>query len=250
VATINPVWQPAITGTGGAAGHVNQLLVSHESTVSYGGTLQASATSGAGVYGSSGNTWLAQRFVTGATQTSIGYIALQLNAVGGSPTLPLIPSLSVGLYADASGIPSGAALATASLTGQYVYTSGFWVTVPIAVSGLAPSTGYQIVAGMAGDSSHYFAWQHSTATGGAATSPDGAAWTDQAYGLMFQVFDQSGGGSTPLLIIEDAGARVTSLSYTSADQLGTLAAYTTGTAGTVSYSATLSYSNGLLTGVG
>lgn len=246
---ITPAWQPAIAGMQGSAGHTNQFLVGHEATVSYGGTLQASSASGSGVYSSTQSQWLAQQFVTSPGQTTVGYVRLQISDIGGSPTLALIPSLTVELYADSLGLPTGPALASATVTGQYLYSQPFWATIPLGASGLTPGTPYQIVTSTAGTTGHYYVWQHSTTAGGSGTSPDGTTWTAATYGLMYQVYDQNGGTSTvPLIINEDTGTRVTSFTYAS-NQLATVSTYTTSSAGTVSYAASLTYTNGLLTGV-
>lgn len=245
-----PVWQPAVAGTRGTAGHVNQFLGGHESTISYGGTLQSAETTGSSVYSDTYTQWLGQQIVTSANQTTIGYLLLQLSDVGGSPTLATIPPLTVSLYADVFGVPGGSLLASAGVTCQYVYSSPYWVTVPLAAAGLSPGTSYQIVTTLTGSSSHYYVWQRSTTAGGASTSPDGLTWTSSSFGLMYQVFDQIGGGSTmPLIVNEDTGLRVTSLTYDTSDQLGSVSTYTTGSLGTFAASATLTYTNGLITGV-
>ncbi|NUP47560.1 MAG: hypothetical protein HOW97_09655 [Catenulispora sp.] len=248
---ISPAWQPAVVGAQGTAGHVNQFLVGHESTVSYGGTLQGSSAPGSGVYSSTQTQWLSQQFVTAAAQTTVGYVRLQISDVGGSPTLALIPSLTVELYADSLGLPTGPVLASATVTGQYLYSQPWWATIPLAASGLTAGTPYQIVTSMAGAAGHYYVWQHSTTAGGSGTSPDGTTWTANSFGLMYQIFDQNGGASTmPLILDEDNGLRVTSFTYNASNQLASISTYTTSSAGTVAYAASLTYSNGLITGVG
>lgn len=247
---IVPKWHPAVAGVAANASDVNQLLVDHQAVVSYGGTQQAASGPGGAVYDASYLQWSAMAFQTGASQTSIGYVELQISTVGGSSLADTIPELTVSLYTDLFGTPL-AAVSSATVSSVYVYSQPFWATIPLAASGLSPATTYFIVAEMTGDASHYYAWQHDTSAVGAQTSPDGLAWTDQTYGLMYRVFDQSGGtGQLPLIVSEDDGNRVNSLGYNLDGSLASIGTYTTSDAGTVNYSAALTYTNGLLTGVG
>ena len=242
-----PQWLAAVPGRGALPGQVNQLLGAHSSTWLYTGAQQSAQTTGAGVYQSAQSQWLAQLFTTGAAQTQIGSVWLQVSTVGGSPTSASIPPLIVGLYASDSGTPTGPALTSTTTAEQVVYAAGFWLPVllPAAVT---PATPYQLVVSPAGSTGHYYVWQQSNQTSGASTSPDGVTWTASAYGLMFQVFDQSAYGM-PQYLYDDSGARVTQLSYTS----GALSRVTEsvlaqdGTVMTTSRS--LTYSGGFLIGV-
>jgi hypothetical protein len=183
------------------------------------------------------------------SQTAIGSLQLQVSAVGGSPTLNLTPPLQVSLYADAAGQPSGPALASVSVPGAYIYAAPFWLTVPLAVSGLAAGAAYNVVTAMAGTAGHYYVWQHSNQASGAGTSPDGITWTNQAYGLMYQVFDQSGSGLLQM-ICDDSGARITTFTYDAQNRISQVAEYAAAQGGGyIQSSGTLSYSNGLLMGV-
>lgn len=246
-----PAYLAATAGYGANPGTVNQFLTSHNAQLIYSGnSLQASETTGSGLYLSTAGTYLAQEFVTGPAQTVIGNVHLQLSTVGGSPITATITALQVALYASAAGLPTGAPLASAALAEQYVYSGGFLLTVPLGASGLSPSTPYQIVLSPAGTSSAYYAWQCSNQPSGAATSPDGITWTSQSYGLMFEVFDLAGTAGPPLYVIEDSGARLTQLTYNAAGQLTQITETTVTQAGASLYSSrTLSYSNGLLIGV-
>lgn len=245
-----PAYQAATAGRSAQAGHVSQFLAAHTSTFVYsGGTAISSQATGTGVYSDTLSQWLTQKITTGVSQTTIGNVQLQLSTIGGSPTLPLIPALQVGLYADAAGLPSGPLLASATVAGTYVYSSPFWVTVPLAVSGLSAGAPYHLVVTMVGSAGHYYAWQRSNQVTGAASSPDGVTWTNQTYGLMYEVFDQSGTGLLQV-ISDDGGAHIQTFTYDSLNRISQIAEFTTAQDGTtIQSSGTLSYSNGLMTGV-
>lgn len=232
-------------------GQVNQLLGSHAATFVYAGnTIQAGETIGSGLYIATTGQYLAQEFVTGTAQSVIGTVHLQVSTVGGSPITATITPLQVALYASSAGAPVGTPIATSTVSEQYVYSGGFLLTVPLGVTGLAPSTPYQIVVAPAGAGGAYYVWQRSNQTSGAATSPDGVTWTSQSYGLMFEVFDLSGSAGPPLYVLEDSGARVTALAYNAAGQLTGITETTVAQGGGSLFSArTLTYSNNLLTGV-
>jgi hypothetical protein len=123
------------------------------------------------------------------------------------------------------------------------------VTVMLPVTGLTASATYWIVTAAQGDPSDFYAWSKSNQASGASTSTNGTAWTAQAYGLLYAVWDQS--AVQPLAgTWEDSGARWTSLSYTSGQVTG-LNEYTAGQAATgyAVSSRALSYSGGALSGV-
>ena len=242
-----PAWCAATAGQPGSAGAVNQVLGRHDATLIYGGAQQDGQTTGSSSYASTAGVWLAQAFTP--TTAAAGSLLLQISAVGGSPVAPLIAPLTVAIYADADGAPVGDPLASVQIGCDYVYIAPFWVPVPLAATGLTPGTVYQLVTTPVGDSSHYYAWQQSNQAAGASTSPDGVTWTPAAYGLMYQVLDQSSTG--PLTaIVEDDGARWTQLTYNAAGQIAGIAEHITGQAGGYLYSTrTLTYSGGLPTGV-
>ena len=82
-----------------------------------------------------------------------------------------------------------------------------------------------------------------------SAAPDGVTWTGQTYGLMYEVFDTTASGRL-LSISEDSGAVITTLTYTALGQIATITQYAVTQSGSsISSSGTLSYSNGLLTGV-
>lgn len=248
-----PPWLAATAGAAGNAGQVNQLLGAHTSTWFYGGTLQASQATGAVTFQSSFGTYLAQSFTTGAAQTAIGSVQLQLNAVNGSLVSETIAPATLSLYLSSSGVPTGGALATASLDEITVAGSGYWVSFPIAATGLTASTLYELVLASGGTSGTYYAWRESNQVFGAATSPDGATWTTQAYGLTYRVYDQSAGGSTRVTYLsDDDGARWAALTYDAATgRLTQIAEYAQaqGAGAVLTSTRTLTYTSGLLTGV-
>lgn len=252
MASTVPTWQAATVNSQGNAGHVNQFLGTHKASVLYSGVVQASQTTGNGVFNSSQNTWLSQTFTTTSTQTTVGSVSLQINAVGGSPTLVLIPPITIGIYATTAGshLPTGAALTSTMVNSNYIYTSSFFVFIPLPVTGLSVSTTYAIVTQPVGTATNYYAWQHSNQTSGAATSPDGVTWTAQSFGFMYKVSDLSVVGNNIQAFFEDSGARTMQFTYNSSGMVTGIIESTNGQTSTtyLRSSRTLSYSNGLLTG--
>ena len=244
-----PTLQAATTGQPGNAGLITQFLAAHNASFTYSGqALISSQATGGGVYQSTQSQWLSQTITTGVSQTAIGSVGLQLSTVGGSPTSALIAPLTVGLYADSGGQPTGSALATATVTCPYVYSSPFWVSVPLSTT-VSSSATYHLVTNLVGTAGHYYVWQQSNQAQGAATAPDGATWTNQTYGLMYEVFDQTASGQL-LSISEDSGQVITTLTYTALGQIATVTQYAVTQSGSsISSSGSLSYTNGLLTGV-
>lgn len=244
-----PTMLAAASGQPGNAGLVSQFLAAHTAAFIYSGArVVSSQATGSGVYQSTASQWLSQEIVTGSSQTVIGSIALQLSTVGGSPTSALIAPLTVGLYADSGGLPSGSALATATVSSQYVYSQPFWAVIPLTAT-VTASTTYHLITNLVGSASHYYAWQQSNQTTGVATAPDGVTWTQQPYGLMYEVLDQTASGQL-LSISEDNGQLITTLTYNSVGQIATVSQYAaTQTGSSITSSGTLSYTSGLLTGV-
>lgn len=242
-----PTWLAATVGYGAQAGSVNQILGAHSSAWLYTGTQRAAQTTGSGTYQSSQSQWLSQSFTTASAQAQVGTVELQISTVGGSPTSATIPPLTIALYADSGGTPTGSALASTSVAEQSVYSSSYWLQVPLPAA-VTPLTAYQLVVSQAGSAGHYYAWQQSNQTSGASTSPDGVTWTTQAYGLMFQVFDQGTSG-LPQYFVDDGGARVTQLSYT-AGLVSSLTESVVAQDGSVAtFTRNLTYTGSNLTGV-
>jgi hypothetical protein len=247
----SPNWLGASSGYVGLSGAVNQLLGSHESVYLYsGGVLQSSATTGSAVYTSTDSLYLAQEFTTGADQTGISTVGLQISTVGGSPVSPAITPLVVTLYASQFGVPIGSALATATVLEETVYSSPFWVSVPLPVGGLTASTQYQLVVSAAGTSSSYYVWQQSNQLFGASTAPDDATWTGQSYGFMFQVYDDTGTTGNALVVTDDGGMRTVTFTYNANEQPATITEFTQTQNGVgITQTRTLTYSGYQLIGI-
>lgn len=248
-----PTYKASVVGGPGNAGGVNQFMVPHNATAVFdSATQQAGQSIGNGLYATTQDQYLSQQFLTTASQTTISEVWVQVSVVGGSAITNTIAPLTVGIYADAGGEPTGSALASGSLAETAVYAAPFWVVVPLPVTGLTASTAYHVVVGAAGTSSTYYVWQNSNQTSGASTSPDFVAWTDQSFGFMFRVYDQTAtGGSLINYVIEDNGVRWTQYGYDATNEVTTITEYTIDQTGNGSFStsATLSYTGGFLTGV-
>lgn len=252
--SVIPTWLAATPGFVGQSGQVNQFLGSHNASFLTSGTVRSGQTTGTAVYNSTQTQWTSQLFQTASTQTSVAYLLLQISTIGGSPTSQLISPLTVSVYADVGGVPGGPALASTSILSSAVYSSPFWLTVPLVLAGLTVNTEYHIVIPEVGTTGHYYVWQQSNQPGGAATSPDGVTWTNQTYGLLYQIEDLSGGGLAGLpiqYIYEDGGARITQFLYNANGSINQIIEYTVaqGSGNAVMQTRTLSYTNGLLTGV-
>lgn len=248
-----PTYAAALAGQNGGAGAVNQFLVPHNATFIYASALlQSGQSTGTGNYTTTQGQYLSQTFTTGASQTTISEVWLQISTIGGSAVTNSITPLTVGLYADSGGEPTGSPLASASLVETAVYASGFWVIIPMPISGLTASTTYHLVVSPAGTSTAYYVWQNNNQAGGGSISPDLVTWTDQTFGFMYRVYDQTASSNSLLqFVVEDGGLRWIEYTYTAQNLINTITEYTvdqTGT-GSVSYTRTLSYTNGLLTGV-
>lgn len=248
-----PVYKASVVGGPGNAGGVNQFLVPHNAAFVYNGVvLTSNESTGNGNYTTTQDQYLSQQFQTTSSQTTISQVWLQVSTVGGSAITDNITPLTVSIYADSGGEPIGSALASASLSETAVYVSGFWVVVPLAVTGLSPSTSYHVVVDPAGDATSYYVWQNSNQAGGASTSPDFVVWDDQSFGFMYRIYDQTFlGGSLIDYVVEDAGARWTQYGYDGTDTVTSITEYTVDQTGSGSLNGTrtLTYTNGFLTGV-
>jgi hypothetical protein len=238
-----PTWLAATTGYPGYAGQVNQFLGTHAITYVPAGVEQAAqSTAGSGGVNSD-SLYIAQSFTTTSAQTTIGYVVLTA-AYTGSPA-----PWSLSIQASSSGAPSGTALVSAAVPKEFLAGTASAQAVMLPVTGLTAATGYWVVAQADGDASDYFTWSKSSQTSGASTSPNGATWTAQSYGLLYQIWDQ-----TPVPPLagtwEDSGARWSALAYTSSKLTG-IEEYTAGqtAAGYTASSRVLSYSGSWLTGV-
>lgn len=251
--SFTPVFQAATVGYEGNAGQVNQFLTPHTSTFLYSGSgLQSQSAAGSGIYLNTDGQYISQQFTMGATKTAISQVWIQVSTIGGSAIHDNIDPLVVSIYADSGGFPTGSALATSFLTETAIYASGFWVVFLIPVAGLAAATPYHIVTSPAGVAGvNYYVWQKSVTPGGALTSPDGADWTLQPFGLMYQVYDRAASGLLSY-VVSDNGLRQTTYGYPGGSSLiSSITEYTVDQTGSssVSYTRSLTYDGVLLTGV-
>lgn len=248
-----PTWLAATAGQAQVAGQVNQFLGTHASTILYAATQTAAQTTAGATSTSTNGLYLAQSFTTAVGQTAIGYVIVPVTTT--TTTGASLAPTTLSLYANSAGAPTGSALVTTTLTAEYANkASGGTATVkviyPLPVTGLTASTTYWLVLAAAGNVSNSYTWYRSNQVGGASTSPNGTTWTAQAYGLEYQVFDQTASGLLTATR-DDAGARWTATTYTATNLINTYAEYTSGqtAAGYLQSYRTNSYSNGLLTGV-
>lgn len=229
-----PTWLGATTGRFANPGQVNQFLGTHISGWLYSGRqLTAQQTTGIATYQSTTTQSLGQAFTTGTTQTAVGQVTVQISAVGGSPVTQVIGPLVVGLWGDIGGVPDPTVvLASTTLLETTVYTAPFWVPVPLAAP-VTSSTQYWLVVSTVGTGTSYYAWQESNQPSGAASSLDGGVtWTEQTYGLMYQIYDQTPGGNVTY-IYDDDGARWIQLAYNTLNQLTGVTEYAVSQDGTL-----------------
>lgn len=250
---ITPTWNATVSGESGNAGQINQFLGAHTSTWEYanGGVLQAQQSTAVAIYQSTYQTYLSQVFTTGAAQTAIGQVKLRVSVVNGSAISQVIPPLTLSLYLDSGGIPTGSLLSSISIDEISVAVSTAWLTLPLNVNGLTPSTAYNLVLSPQGTSTTYYVWQQSNQTFGAATSGDGVTWNMQSYGFTYQIYDTSANGSTLIsFLVDDAGARQVQVVTNALGQVTQLIERVQIPNGSFFTSTrNLTYTTGLLTGV-
>lgn len=217
-----PTWQAATSGQPPLAAHVNQFLGGHSfDAVCLGVQKAAQTTAGTGAVNSNGS-WIAQSFTTAAGQTQTGIVWLTL-AVTGTPT-----PLTVSIYASSGGAPSGSPLVTTQVPREFVGSSAGLIPIPLPQYGLTASTTYWIVAQAVGDASDYFAWSKSNQISGASTSTNGASWTAQSYGLLYDVLDNAVGSRQITHVSESSGARWNWLLLDSTGRVSALWEYSAG----------------------
>lgn len=238
-----PNWSAATAGQNTNAGQVNQFLGTHSSTIIYVGTQQAAQlTAGSGGVNSN-STYLQQTFTTGASQTQIGRVVLTIGATG-TPA-----PLTVSIQADSSGNPSGTPIVTTLVPQEFVTGAPVIMTIPVPCT-VTANTVYHIVTNAVGDPSNFYTWNKSNQVTGASTSTNGSTWTAQAYGLLYQEYDQA--------VIqpwrhtwEDGGVRWTRTGLNGVSGIGNLWEYTAGQTATgyIASLRTFTYTNGQLTSI-
>lgn len=237
-----PTWQAPTAGQPGLAAHVNQLLTAHVTQYVYTGTVRSSQTTDGSAAVNSNGLYLAQKFVlTGAT--SVGRVILTL-AKTGSPG-----PVHVSLRADNAGAPATTEIVGVDVPPEFVGATKAALSIPLPATGLTSGGTYWVVLTAVGDASDYYSLEKSNQVTGASTSANGTAWTAQAYGFLYQVFDQS--IVTPVVHDwVDSGARWTVTSYGSTGEPATFGEYVVGQNSTHQAALrTLTYTNGVLTSV-
>lgn len=239
-----PAWLAATATKTTNAGQINQFLGVHAATILYAGVAIANHTTlGTGTVNSNG-LYVAQSFTTGASATALGRFTLGL-AVTGTPA-----PITVGLYANSGGAPSGAPLATVQIPHDVFGASVAFLSVPLVYSPLAASTEYWLVASAVGDASNYYSLYKSNVGSGASTSANSTTWTTQTYGITFYAVDQSVNGPVNNTW-EDGGVRWTVLAYNAQGLPSAIVEFTQGQTATgyVFSNRSLSYTRGQLTGI-
>jgi len=239
----------AAAGQPPLAQQINQFFSNHPTTYIWAGNLQANqSTAGTGSTTSNG-LYIAQSFATAASQTTIGYIGVDMQVTVSSGSV--LGPLTIGIYANAAGAPTGSALVSNTFTVEYCFSQGTFTYVPMYVSGLTPSTTYWIVTNPQGTGvgGADYPWMKSNQASGTSTSTNGTTWTAQTYGSMYQVYDQAATGNITF-IYEDGGARQTYLGFNASGQITRFDEYTTLQGGGYLQSTrALTYSNGFLLAV-
>lgn len=244
MAVTTNTWLGATSGQPPLAQQPNSYLGIHATKYIYAGNQVASQTTSAAGGTTSNGTWVAQSFSTGSS-TSIGRIVMGLSAntaLGAN-----LGAMTIGIYANSAGAPTGAALLTVKATAEYVNPAPSLVMFPMPLTGLTTSTTYWIVMQPAGNGTYFYTWNKSNQVSGTSTSANGTAWTAQAYGSLFQVYDGTATGSLEALW-EDNGARWELFYYaTPGPEISNIGQYTTSqNSGYQQGYRTFSYVNGIL----
>lgn len=135
----------------------------------------------------------AQSFTTPGGGMDCDEVRLWLRKVGTPSTI------TVGLYADSDGSPTGSALKSATITAEQVDTVGGWVPVTWVAEALDGGTKYHIALSTpdsADDAETYYVWGGDSEAGYAAGKSHiklaAGAWTEETPDLYFRAFDSSG----------------------------------------------------------
>jgi hypothetical protein len=244
MAVTTNTWLGATSGQPPLAQQPNSHLGIHKTQFIYAGSQIASQTTAGSGGTASNGTWVAQSFSTGSA-TTIGRVVLGLSAntaLGAN-----LGAMTIGIYANSAGAPTGAALLTVQATAEYVNPGPALMMFPMPLTGLSTSTTYWLVTQPAGNASFQYTWNKSNQASGTSTSTNGTTWTAQAYGSIFQVFDGTITGNFETTW-EDNGARWELLYYANpGPEISNIAQYTTSQNGGYQQGyRTFSYVNGLL----
>jgi hypothetical protein len=215
-----PAWHAVATGGPLSVGDITQFLGTHGGALLYQGvskvtgavstTNQLTLNAGAGTA-----QYVDQPFTTAALQTTITRIEVTLAAGAGVGA-----DTTVGIYADAAGVPTGAPLATCFVPLEFNLTANV-LSIPFNLSGLVAATKYHIVFSGTTSSTNYSQLAGGVTVGTAAqynTTGVGSAWTSWGFTLVFVVY--SGVNGVLRNTIEDAGARWTTIDYTNSVAAG------------------------------
>lgn len=247
MAVTSNTWLGATTGALPTAAQQAAFLGVHKTQMLYAGTLGSAQSIGGSGTTNSNSLYIAQSFTTAASQTTVGYVLLNMGALTGTGSL--LAPLTVGLYANSAGAPTGSALVSVSAPAEYVFPSPTLSVFPLPVSGLSPSTTYWIVTQPVGTVTYNYEWSKSNQTSGTSTSTNGTTWTAQTYGSIYAVYDQTASGQLTA-VWEDSGARWQAFYYGTTGEVSGLAQYTVAqSSGYQQGYRNLSYSNGILSGV-
>jgi hypothetical protein len=237
-----PTWSAAAVDDPPLAGQLNQLLGAHQTAYLYDGTqLVADTAAPTGTLATNGQ-FIDQPFTMSGSV--IGRVEVEISKGGAGADVTL------GIYADSGGNPTGAALVQVTLPADFFPAAAGFVTVPLPVSGLTNGLTYHLVMSSGGDATDHGLWSHpGTVSGLAAKTATSLAgpWTAQTFTMDYKVFDQSASGNLRNTY-EDAGARWTSLDNNAAGQPTILREYTGGQ-GTLRSVRTLTYTSGQLASV-
>lgn len=174
-----PVYTPATAGGVASAGQVNQSLGLHALTLHNTGTKIVGTTGATAI---PGTTWtlagqyLDQPFVLPSGYDTIDRVEVALMCVGTGA------DVVASIQADASGVPSGTALATVTIPAQFLPVNrARMVSLPLQARGLTQAGTYHLVLASAGTAGTTLAApQGGSGMGNLQTSPTGSApWTTQ-----------------------------------------------------------------------
>jgi hypothetical protein len=224
-----PTWRSAVSGQAPQAAQVNQMLASHPSQILYAGTSIASVTTSGSASTGTNGTYIAQSFTMSGTSIGLVQGPISTTTTSGAN----LPVTTLSLYASSGSAPTGTALVSTTITAEYAYATtsngntNVFTTYPLPIAGLTNGATYWLVLAAANSGSNQYTWFRSASASGASTSPNGTTWTAQAYGLRFNVFDQSTVGNL-VHTWEDSGARWTATTYNSLGLVSTYSEYVAG----------------------